>query len=203
MWKFIFRAALGTAIVAGVIVGILRAFFVTPVNITHNGMAPTLLAGEQAYMWRGGTPELGAIVLCTHPSTGEAVIGRVVGIPGVTIATEREQLTVDGRTLDIDYLESITFQNSDTGRQENVQLAEITMGNTTHDAMFRDNYRLRITPVSVSGTQRFLMGDNRADDQHDSRAFGTVDANTCLGTLFMRGEPRSAVGIDHGWLDLL
>jgi signal peptidase I len=64
--KFLF----GVLAVCGAIAGVLRAFFVTPVMISDDGMAPTLLAGETVLMWnsKGATPEFGDLLVCRHPA---------------------------------------------------------------------------------------------------------------------------------------
>ena len=202
--KFLFKTALAAGVVCGIVGGVFRLFFVTPVLVTHNGMAPTLLAGEQAYMWRGGEPELGSIVVCANQTTGESVIGRVIGTAGNRIDTDREQLTVDGRAPSKDIHESLQFFNSDTNRQEPVRRATVEFGNTDHDIFIRDNHTFRVGPTQVPAGMLFLMSDNRGDETHDSRAFGPVQASSCLGTLFMRGRPVDVgANLGHGWLDFL
>ncbi|MFT5355699.1 MAG: signal peptidase I [Polyangiales bacterium] len=202
--KFILKAAFGAAVVCGIIGGVMRLFFVTPVLMTHNGMAPSLLAGEQAFMWRGAEPELGSIAVCANQSTGESVIGRVIGTSGNQIATDREQLTINGRSPSMDIHESLQFFNSDTNRQEPVRRATVQFGNTDHDIFIRENHTLRIHPTSVSSGMLYLMSDNRGDETHDSRAFGPVQSSSCIGTLFMRGRPVDVgANLGHGWLDFL
>lgn len=202
--KFLLKTAFGVAVVCGIVGGVFRLFFVTPVLVTHNGMAPTLLAGEQAYMWKGGEPELGSSVVCADANTGEAVIGRVIGTGGLEVNTEREQLTVNGRTPEMDIHESLQFFNSDTNRQEPVQRATVSFGNTEHDIFMRENHTFRLNRVQVPAGMLYLLGDNRGDETHDSRAFGPVQASSCLGTLFMRGRPIDVgANLGHGWLDFL
>lgn len=202
--KFLLKTALAAAVVCGIVGGVLRIFFVTPVVVTHNGMAPTLLAGEQAYMWRGGDPELGSIALCANQSTGETVIGRVIGTPGNRVDAERGQLLVAGNSPDVDIHESLQFFNSDSNRQEPVQRATVEFGNTNHEIFIRENHNFRINPVDVQGGMLYLMGDHRGDETHDSRAFGPVQVSSCLGTLFMRGRPVDVgANLGHGWLDIL
>lgn len=202
--KFLLKAAFGVAVVCGIVGGVLRIFFVTPVLLTHNGMAPTLLAGEQAYMWRGGEPEFGSSVVCSDQATGETVIGRVIGTGGNEIGTNRDQLTVDGNVPEMDIHESLQFFNSDTNRQEPVQRSTVTFGNTEHDIFIRENHTFRLNPVQVPPGMLFLLGDNRGDETHDSRAFGPVQASSCLGTLFMRGRPVDVgANLEHGWLDFI
>ena len=51
----------------------------------------------------------------------------------------------------------------------------------------------------------FLLGDNRTHIGQDSRFFGEVDPQTCLGLVFMRFSPADPTGDDikHGWFELI
>jgi hypothetical protein len=51
----------------------------------------------------------------------------------------------------------------------------------------------------------YLLGDNRSETQFDSRAFGEVNPETCLGQVFMRLRPAPSRGdeLEHGYLDVI
>ena len=201
--KFLFRAALVVGAILLVVGGALRIFFVTPVMVAHNGMAPTMLAGEQVLLWKNATPDLGDIAVCANAS--EVVLGRVVATEGMEVSTVHDQLTISGTRPDVDTRETIEFYNADNGRTEAMTLGIEKFGNTSHQVFHRERIPVRIRPITVPPGTLYLLGDNRNDAEHDSRSFGPVSATSCIGTVFMRWEPIDDRGanLEHGWLDIL
>ncbi|QQR91738.1 MAG: hypothetical protein IPJ88_08540 [Myxococcales bacterium] len=59
-----------------VVLAVLRIFFVDLGIIGHNGMAPTLIAGDQVAVWRNAKLERGDVAMCLHPrKPGELWLG--------------------------------------------------------------------------------------------------------------------------------
>ena len=58
-----FKLFLWLAVPAAIAAGILRVFFVDVVTVGHNGMAPTLLLGDQVLVWRDAQVNHGDIVV--------------------------------------------------------------------------------------------------------------------------------------------
>lgn len=203
--KFLLKAGAIAAAVVLVFGAIMRIFFVTPVNVGHNGMAPTMLAGEQVLMWKGSEGELGDIVVCAHPSTSEVVIGRIIATGGMEVSSDRGQLDVSGTVPDIDLMDEVSFYNTDAGRNEPMTLGIERLGNTEHQIFMRERAEFRVVDTTVPTGRIYILGDNRGDNTHDSRAFGPVDPTTCIGTLFMRWKAvdDGAADLGHGWLDIL
>ncbi|MEM6955210.1 MAG: signal peptidase I [Myxococcota bacterium] len=201
--RFSLKAAVGLAILGGVVFGVMRLLFLTPVTITHQGMAPTLLAGERVLMWRDRDLELGDIAVCVHPERNETVIGRVLGMTNNTVETERGRVLVSGSEATRDIMGDIAFFNSDVGQSVDVKRVLLEFGNTTHE-VFEDERELRFATVQVPSGSVYLLGDNRPDATHDSRTYGPMPESSCIGVVFMRTEPVD-IGLDlgHSWLEFL
>jgi signal peptidase I len=205
-WKGLFKIALWVGGILLVIGGILRIFFVTPISAGHDSMAPTFLAGEKVLLWRGATIEMADIVVCENPSSpGVMVLGRVLGRGGMTLATdERDNFVVEGTTVDVDWQGSKDFFDADANRQLSVRHGVETVGNTEHEIFVREGTEFRLRETVVPEGKLFLLGDNRGTRNHDSRSFGAVDEDSCIGTVFMRWNPvERGEALSHGWLDFL
>lgn len=205
------KAALWIGGILLVIGGILRIWFMDVVVVGHNGMSPTVVAGDHVLMWRGASDaEMGDIVVCRHPSDpNQMVMGRVVGTGGMTIRDVRGQLEINGTRPDYDMEggRTYSFVNSDNdNRTERYTRAIEKLGNTEHHIWTREDFTFRLRESRVGPARYYLLGDNRSDPGHDSRSFGDVPKANCIGTLFMRWKPsESGAGdiVDNGWLDIL
>lgn len=186
--------------------GILNVLFVTHVPINHDAMAPTLLRGERALLWRDAEPDAGDVVVCEHPGhSGRYVMGRVVGTPGMRLKSERgEQLWIDGETAAYDIREDVRFEDAPRDVETTMQYGIETIGNTEHEFFRAKDDRFRLRPTKVN-EGLFLLSDNRTYRGEDSRTFGEVDPSTCIGQVFMRLKPaaEAPAELDHGWLDLI
>jgi signal peptidase I len=207
MWKALGKGALWLGALCLVVVGVLRLFFLDVVEVGHDGMAPTMIAGESVLMWRGvDEPEMGDILVCHHPTaTGQMVLGRVVGKGGMTLRDVRGQLEIAGDVPDRDVLEEERFFDQTTNREDSYRRAIVKLGNTDHYVFERDRFTFRLRETRVDPDRVFLMGDNRAAAQLDSRTFGAVPVQSCLGRLFMRfrNAPTRSAELGHGWFDFL
>lgn len=206
--KIALKVALWVAAIGLIVFGVLRVFFMDIVVMGHDGMAPTLLAGEEVLMWRGADDaETGDILVCHHPTdNGQMVMGRVIGKSGMNIHADRGQLSVSGTRPQRNILnEEIRFFDNDLNRNVNLVLSEDTFGNTTHMAFWPEG-QFRLRDSVVGANHYYLLGDNRSQHANDSRTFGHVAMSRCIGRLFMRLKPvdndRGAT-VDRGWFDLL
>lgn len=198
--KFLF----GVLVVVGAIAGVLRAFFVTPVTITDDGMAPTLLAGETVLMWRReGNVEFGDLLVCRHPTGSGYVVGRFIARPGATITADRGFMWVDGRSPDRNIERTISFTMNGETQPHTVILGLEARGGEEHEFMQDSRVGFRTRPIAVRGGI-FLMGDNRLPHAFDSRTFGPVNPATCVGNIFMRWTTNPArIEFDHSVLDVV
>ncbi len=206
-WRFSFKVALWVGGIGLVVAGVLRLFFVDVVVMGHNGMAPTILSGEEVLMWRGAAEaEMGDIVICHHPTdAGRMVTGRVIAKGGMSVTVERGNLSVSGTSPSYDVGETVTFFDLDTNRNHQMQIELETLGNTDHQVFDEVGFTFRLRETTVRPNSVYLMGDNRASRKHDSRSLGDVSLSRCLGTVFMRLKPVDDRGADlgHSWLDML
>jgi signal peptidase I len=200
--KFVAWVA-GFALVVG---GVLRLFFVEVAVVGHNGMAPTLFAGDEVFVWRGSTPDMGDVVICAHPQrAGHLVLGRVIALEGMSIRAVRGQLDVGGTRPARDDRGQVNFHDSTSGRQLQMSWGIDEFGNTEHMFFEQRGSELRLREVRVAPGKIFLLGDNRSYIGQDSRYFGGVDPTTCRGSVFMRWTATADApeGPPHGMLDII
>ncbi len=187
------------------VVAVLRLFFVDAFVMPHNGMAPTLVYGEQVLVWRRAKPDLGDIVLCQHPRQADAsVIGRVLAFAGHTVSTDgRGQLFVDESRASVEGGGAIRFFDQTREKMFVMRSSSIDYrGKHRHEFFVEEGTTFSLGTYGVEQGV-YLLGDNRADSWNDSREFGEVDPSTCRGEIFMRmspGEPRDD-DLEHGWFE--
>jgi len=195
------------AVVLACAAGVLKAFFVDIVRVGHSGMAPTMFVGDQVVMWRGAELQRDDIALCRHPSQpGRFVVGRVAAMPGESLRLERGTMFVAGFRSSRDGRGQVRFVDPETARTYRMNWGiEDYSSYQTHLFFDRADRAFAMRDqAAVRGL--FLLSDNRGHVGEDSRAFGVVQPENCLGQIFMRlratdtGVPEE---IPHGHLDLL
>ncbi|MDQ3037159.1 MAG: signal peptidase I [Myxococcota bacterium] len=206
-WKGLFKVVLALAVVAAIVIAVLRAFFVDVVTVAHNGMAPTMLLGDRVLVWRGAHLDRNDIVLCRHAMQPDRwVMGRIAALPGESLSVDgRGQLVVGGSAVDRDIQGRGHFVDSETGRGYPVMWG-IEQFSDYQEHRFFDRTDRRFTMRAQSDIGGvFLLGDNRGHHGEDSRAFGVVSPETCRGQVFMRLSAADGMpeGIPHGNLDIL
>ncbi len=185
-------------------VAILRIFFVDVAVVGHNGMAPTLIAGDQVAVWRDAQLERGDVVMCGHPSRpGEYIVGRILARMGDQITYERNQIRINGLRQESDFRARMTFVDAVAHMTYDVVPVTETFGDVKHEVFNPVDNEIWLKSKQV---QRgfFLLGDNRTRRHaDDSRFFGEVDPLTCKGKVFMRLKPSESTPpeLKHNWLD--
>ncbi len=205
--KTLFSFAMWIVAIALTVGAVLKLFFVDVIVLGHDAMAPTITVGEQVFLWRGAKPELADIAVCANPARpAELVVGRVLGTPGQSVKTEpRRGLVINRDRVETDIEEETRYSVTTNGRVATVHRVVETFAGRDYTTFYPASLALEFRPVEVEPGRLFLLGDNRAFFGHDSRSFGTVDAATCRGTVFMRFRPTdaSAATFAHGYFDLL
>ncbi|MCS6798630.1 MAG: signal peptidase I [Myxococcota bacterium] len=169
---------------------VLRFFFVEAIVLGHNGMAPTLFAGDEALLWRDSSPEMGDVVVCAHPQQpGQLVVGRVAGLEGMSLRTVRGILEVNGTRPDRDRRGEVDFTDPTTSSTARMVWGIEKFGNAEHLFFERKGWVFNLREVRVPPGKIFLLGDHRSYVGHDSRAFGPVDRGSCRGSVFLLWSP--------------
>lgn len=196
----LFKLSILLVIVAAVIVGISRFFFIDIAEVGHNGMAPTLVAGDVVLILRNADIDLGDVVICPNPiRKGEFATGRVIARSGSVVKTDRlGQLNVDEHSLFADFRGTIQFYNSPAKRQVSMKLGVARVDDSEYQIFIEKKSQFHIRPTEVA-RGIYLLGDNRSNHPYDSRHFGEVDPATCVGQVFMllQPSPHRGAGIQR------
>ncbi|MEM7164765.1 MAG: signal peptidase I [Planctomycetota bacterium] len=101
-----FEVAVVCVLAVGLAV-LLRTFVAQAYEIRGDSMRPTLQDGQRVLIWKPGPDDLthGDIVIFTDPNDGHRdLIKRVIGVPGDEVVIEDNEVRVNGRILDEDYV---------------------------------------------------------------------------------------------------
>ena len=189
------------------IAGVLKLFFVDVIHVPHNGMAPTLVYGDLVLVWRNAKVDMADVVVCEHPTRPEAsVLARAVAFAGHSVSTDAYgYLLVDEDRANIEWESDARFY--DVTRQK---LFSMRPGYIDYMRQHRHRFMVELDTTFNLGTYAvnhgvYLLGDNRADPDDDSREFGEVDPARCKGQVFMRvwPAPRQEDDVRNGYLDFI
>lgn len=199
------KIALWLGAFALILAAAMKIFFVDILYVGHNGMAPTLVRGERVLVFRDAEPKFGRVMLCRLPASGEHVIGRVIGTAGREIGSSRGRLTINGKTPPVDWKEKVEFFDEDTGRTESYHLGIEDIAVLSHPILEKEIGSFRIRSRAVAEGRVYLLGDNRSHLGQDSRSFGDIPAESCLGSIFLRLTPteQAAEKFGHRYVQLV
>ncbi len=204
----IFKIFLFFAMVFGAIVGVLWYAFWIRAVMPHNGMAPTLFEGDEILIWKG-TENIrrGEIVVCEHPNfPGTMVVSRVIAMEGDTLDQDRHSIRLNGKSITSrsDIKGRVMFSPNGDQPREHVWAERDFFGRQhmffRSDVKTPDVQQEKIKPGFI-----YVMNDNMPDYQTDSRKFGLVSTDACLGEVFMRFRRGNTPpeDIPYGDLDIL
>lgn len=161
---------------------VLRFFFVEVAEVGHEDMLPGLRQGDQVAVWTMAKLERGDVAVCEHPSEpGRRVIGRLLGLPGDTLAISRGKLTLNGAPVGTTPGEPATVTAAGAGgpaRPLDVVRETLASGRTYLTAL-DPAARTELGEVRVESGY-YLLSDNRTRGT-DSRRFGEVPVGLCKG----------------------
>jgi len=188
-----------------VIALVLKVALFDMAEVGHNGMAPTLLRGERVLINKRKAPTLGSIAVCRHPTEDGWVVGRVAATEGMTIDSFGSELRIDAEPVFFDRKGSGSFHNTDNELTGSVIWGEEHFGPRPHLIFLADHGRHLVKKAQVPADGLFLLGDYRGYMGQDSRAYGTVDASTCRGSIVFRVTPVEGLDPDiaHGYFELI
>ena len=177
---------LGVLVFLGIVGAVLKTWYVDIVTVGHDGMAPTLFAGDTVLVWRGSEPEHGAIMLCHHPTDPTRfVIGRIVGRNGAAIRADRGRLQIEETYPPIDWHGTVQYADPVSHQPVAMRWGYEALGNDNHLVFQRDGREMQLRPVGYYDGF-YLLDDNRTYPREDSREFGAVPEGRCVGRVFMR-----------------
>lgn len=166
-------------------------------DVPTGSMKPTILEGDRIVVnklaydlkipytrWQiahWGDPNRGDIVVLKSPADEKRLVKRVVGLPGDTIAMNRNRLIVNDQLVAYTPLDPELVTQFDPQGENRVLASEELDGNP-HAMMITPGAKTMRSfgPIAVPDGAYFLMGDNR-DESFDSRHFGLVDRNRIVG----------------------
>lgn len=176
------------------VVFVLRSFLVEPFQIPSSSMVPTLQVGDYILVNKYtygirlpvvrtkvmdlNQPERGDVMVFFPPHMNETYyIKRVIGLPGDTVTYRNKQLTVNGETVPIEWLASLSegrarFEVGLENLSDNNHLTQVDRARPARDFS-----------VEVKPGHYFMMGDNR-DNSSDSRIWGQVPEKDIVGKAF-------------------
>ena len=172
-----------------VFVLVIRSFIFEPFRIPSGSMKPTLVVGDFIFVKKfsyglrlpvtetkileTGEPERGDVVVFRLPSDPSInYIKRVVGLPGDTVAYERQRLTINGTRVDL-------RPNGEIFERAPVYVEDLD--GRVHETLIHDPGRSKQDGVyRIPEGHYFVMGDNR-DRSKDSRFIGAIPEKFLVG----------------------
>ncbi len=200
------------------LVFMVRSFIVEPFKIPSGSMMPTLLAGDyilvnkftyglrvpilNSVFYPVSLPQRGDVFVFHYPpDTSIDYIKRVVGLPGDKIQYRDKQLTINGKVINLDFVQPYQYAlnvNDESGNPREVEVTASRLSeqleSVKHDVLIHDimnqyspgspGYRLmQGETITVPEGEYFAMGDNR-DNSSDSRVWGFVSERHLVGKAF-------------------
>lgn len=204
------RTLLTAAVLAVILVGVLRVFVVDAFRIPTSSMESTLLAGDfllvnkTAYGSRfPGTslrvpyirgPSMGDVVVFHPPHLpGKHYVKRVIGMPGDTIEMRDGVVYINDRILQEPYAVR------DRERRDGYHPDMKWQGRFLTTSRSRRPTRNDWGPIEVPENRFFVLGDNR-DNSEDSRYWGFVERNRILGQPWFVYYSREQAQPEGNWV---
>ncbi len=175
--KVFISEAIKTAVIAGILVFIVRTFLIHPFIVKGISMEHTFSNNDYLIVdrltYRFEKPKRGDIVVFKSPlNLRDSLIKRIIGLPGETVVIKNGYVFIknkenpQGRRLD-----------------ESSYLSANTLTYPEGEFKLKEGYY-------------FVMGDNRGASM-DSRLFGPVHESLFIGKVLLRGYPFNKAKIFH------
>ncbi len=194
MHKFI-KGVVWTAIIGGLIVGILRILFLKTWTLPDDlqlaaSLAPTLQNKDTVVLLTRGKRGFGELVRCKDPDDpSRYAVGRIVGVEGDVIEFKGRRLEVNGKIYDQKQAcpeRKYSFIHPNSEQEIELQCGVVEMGGGWH---YRSNEKKAIPPAvskyEVGVGMVFLLSDN-IDFHDDSRDYGLLEAASCTEKIIFR-----------------
>jgi signal peptidase I len=191
----IFRFVVWTAIIAGLTVGVARAFLLRWWRVPEDdpwlaaSLAPTVVAGDLILLWRFTNPAYGDLVLCPEPDAPDrVVVGRLAAEEDDKIRIDAEGVWVNGKkTQNERNCGSFEVKDPRSGVPVTQHCEVEDMAGVAHPTGSASGHALRPVPLEqeVPAGKVFLLSDNRLYP-YDSRDYGAVERATCRESVVFR-----------------
>ncbi len=164
---------LETIVFVGSLFIVIYLFILQPNQIRGASMEPTFESGDYIFTskitYKLRTPERGDVIVFRSPRNPDIeFIKRIIGLPGDTIEIKSEEIFVNGKQL-----------------QENYIAAKTPLW----EGGFIKDSEVKVVPAG----ELFVMGDNRPRSS-DSREFGFIPLGSIIGQVFYRYFPSNKMG---------
>ena len=166
-----------------------RIFFFEIARTDSYTMVPNILAGDTFLVFTRGTLGPGEIAMCKDPENpGMMVVGRIMGVPGSTFAVKRNMLEINGEIIQRTYDGPKLMYEDNTGGGESVDI-EVAVGTEkvgghVYEVALTDRAGYKSFSETDVESGFYLVGDNR-NRARDSRDFGEIPIEDCVGTPFL------------------
>ncbi len=172
----------------------IRMFVAEARYIPSGSMLPTLQINDRLIIdkvgYRLNDPERGDIVVFMPPDAlqdqiQDALIKRVVGLPGDTVEIRNGQVYVNNELLQENYVAS--------NRNPAEPITPSSEHQQTEIEVCPPNQRFLEQAVTVPADSYLVMGDNR-NSSYDSRCWGVVPRDRIIGRAVIRFWPLNSLG---------
>jgi len=182
---------------------VFRGFIFEPFRVPSNSMMPTLLTGDfilvnkfdyglrlpitNTKLVKFSNPDRGDVIVFRYPNyeknagySGVDFIKRIVALPGDVISYKKDQLIVNGDSVDIKKIGPYT--GVDSGKSmNNYRLVREVFDSTSHDIILNPKGHSKdLVEITIPEGHYFVMGDNRSHSS-DSRFWGFVPEDYIIG----------------------
>lgn len=167
-------------------------------DVPTGSMEPTILVGDRIFInklaydlkipyttrhivaW--DHPRRGDIVVFYSPRDGQRLVKRIIGLPGDTLALERNRLYLNGEPIKYEKLDQGIVSQMPADVQKDYAFLREKLETSPHAVMVARSRSMfsSFSPITVPANNYFAMGDNR-DNSADSRFFGLVERHQIVG----------------------
>lgn len=167
-------------------------------DVPTGSMEPTILTGDRIFInklaydlkipyttrhiaaW--DHPRRGDIVVFYSPRDGQRLVKRVIGLPGDTLALDRNRLYLNGKPITYEKLDTGIVNQMPVDVQRDYVFLKELLETSPHPVMVAPSRSMfsSFSPVAIPEGNYFVMGDNR-DNSADSRFFGLVERRLIVG----------------------
>jgi signal peptidase I len=182
---------------------VFRGFIFEPFRVPSNSMMPTLLTGDfilvnkfdygfrlpitNTKLVEFSKPNRGDVIVFRYPNyeknpgySGVDFIKRIVAGPGDVISYKNDQLSLNGKSMNIKKIGP--YSAVDSGKpMNNYQLVQELLDSMPHEMLLNPNEQSKEIPeITIPDGHYFVMGDNRSHSS-DSRFWGFVPEDYIIG----------------------